>query len=149
MHMTRLQSSNKPYPCRHHLQPQSNQFPQLLLFSCMHNENKVVKSFSQKAALQEWQIFTRTIQYDTYMQCMRCSLEGNTLSFISIFRNSINTKTDKAIQFVTDSFCTVLFCSCGAAMEAVAGMLLHSTALRPVSCTGPMRIPGVCVCVCV
>ena len=34
-------------------------------------------------------------------------------------------------------------------MEAVAGMLLHSTALRPVSCTGPMRIPGVCVCVCV
>ena len=35
-------------------------------------------------------------------------------------------------------------------MEAVAGMLLHSTALRPVSCTGPMRIPGVCemyVCV--
>jgi len=30
-------------------------------------------------------------------------------------------------------------------MEAVAGMLLHSTALRPVSCTGPMRIPGVCV----
>ena len=31
-------------------------------------------------------------------------------------------------------------------MEAVAGMLLHSTALRPVSCTGPMRIPGVCVC---
>ena len=40
---------------------------------------------------------------------------------------------------------SVLFCSCGATMEAVAGMLLHSTALRPVSCTGPMRIPGVCV----
>ena len=38
------------------------------------------------------------------------------------------------------------FSSCGATMEAVAGMLLHSTALRPVSCTGPMRIPGVCVC---
>ena len=36
-------------------------------------------------------------------------------------------------------------------MEAVAGMLLHSTALRPVSCTVPMRIPGVCVwnvCMC-
>jgi len=49
--------------------------------------------------------------------------------------------------FVTNH-CSVQFSfsSCGATMEAVAGMLLHSTALRPVSCTGPMRILGVCVC---
>ena len=45
---------------------------------------------------------------------------------------------------------SVLFCSYGATMEA--GMLLHSTALRPVSCTGQMRITGVrvkCMYVCV
>ena len=58
------------------------------------------------------------------------------------------TVTDRqtAVQIVYNYCPSVLFCSCGATMEAVAGMLLHSTALRPVSCTGPMRIPGVCVC---
>ena len=58
-------------------------------------------------------------------------------------KDKIGIPTFKKMDYVI----MLSFSSCGATMEAVAGMLLHSTALRPVSCTGPMRIPGVCVCV--
>jgi len=58
----------------------------------------------------------------------------------------ISTHADKQNVDILVTVClSFSFSSCGATMEAVAGMLLHSTALRPVSCTGPMRIPGVCV----
>ena len=86
---------------------------------------------------------TETVQF-TRLRTTPCHLLCNPNVLVAVSKDIAGRKT-LLHQNALVLLITVLFCSYGATMEAVAGMLLHSTALRPVSCTGPMRIPGVCV----